>query len=229
MNVTAIIPARGGSKRLPGKNLADCAGKPLLYWSIKAAQESKTINRVVVSSDSEQILDLARVYGAETVLRPEAISGDSARIEDALTHALGDDRPGYVVTVQPTCPMRPQRLIDACVLALQNHPRCNSVVTVRSVGVTWWQQTGETSTEWEWVNQFGRRVIPQSQHWELHHPRFAEDGSVFVTRTQALLSKNDRRAGPVLPYVTDGCVDVDTAADLLAAEAQIRAREAVPA
>lgn len=230
MNVLAVIPARGGSKRLPGKNLADCAGKPMLYWSIKAAHESGFVNRVVVSSDSEQILDLARVYGAEAVLRPDSISGDDARIEEALFHALGQNliHPDLVVTLQPTCPDRKPGLINACVMALADHPRCNSVLTVRSVGVTWWQQTGE-SDEWEWVSQFGRRIIPQSQHWELHHQRYAEDGSVFVTRTHALLSRNDRRATPVLPYVTAGCVDVDTASDLAAAAAQLRAREAVSA
>lgn len=231
MNVTAIIPARGGSKRLPGKNLADCGGKPLLYWSIKAAQESKTVDRIIVSSDSEQILDLARVYGAEAVKRPAAISGDTARIEDALLHVLNqsDTMPEYVVTLQPTCPVRRPGFVDSCLLELKNHPRCNSLMTVRKVGITWWREVPYDRTEWDWVNQFGRRVIPQSQHWEAQHERYAEDGSVFVTRTTALLKTADRRAGPVWPYVTAGCVDIDTPADLLAADAQLRAREAVPA
>lgn len=231
MTVTAIIPARGGSRRLPGKNLADCAGKPLLYWSVKAAQESKTVNRIVVSSDSEQILDLARVYGAEAVKRPASISGDTARIEDALLHVVNqnDTLPDVVVTLQPTCPVRRPGLIDTCVQALKDHPRHSSVLTVRKVGITWWKQAPFDSVEWDWVNQFGGRVIPQSQQWDIHHERYAEDGSVFVTRTAALIRTGDRRVGPVWPYVTAGCVDIDTAADLEAASAQLRAREAVPA
>lgn len=231
MNVWAIVPARGGSKRLPSKNMADCNGKPLLYWSIKAAQESKTVTRIVVSSDSEQILDLARVYGAETVKRPDSISGDAARIEDALMHVVNQTTtlPDLVVTLQPTCPARHRDLIDRCVYALKDHPRHNSVLTVRSVGITWFRQAPFDSVEWEWTNQFGGRLIPQSQQWDIHHERYAEDGAVFVTRTAALLRTSDRRTGPVWPYVTAGCVDIDTGADLEAAAAQLRAREAVPA
>ncbi len=238
MNVLAIVPARGGSKRIPNKNIADCGGKPLIYWSIKSAQESKTVSRVVVSSDSEQILDMARVYGAEAVKRPASISGDTTRIEDSLLHVINEGMdwnhaqesiPEMVVTLQPTCPVRRPGLIDSCVFALKDHPRHNSLLTVRSVGITWWRQAGFDSMEWEWVNQFERRVIPQSQQWDLHHERFAEDGSVFGSRTSALLKTADRRTGPVWPYVTTGCVDIDTGADLEAASAQLRAREAVSA
>ena len=89
-NCVAIIPARGGSKGIPGKNTILVAGKPLLAWSIEHALRSAEIHSVWVTSDSPEILDIANTYGARTILRPADISGDKATSEEAWIHALNE-------------------------------------------------------------------------------------------------------------------------------------------
>ena len=88
MNKTflAIIPARGGSKRLPRKNLLDLCGKPLIAWSIEAALKSKYISKVIVSSDDEEILNIAKEYKADFIKRPDELASDTATTFDALKH-----------------------------------------------------------------------------------------------------------------------------------------------
>ena len=91
MNVACIIPARGGSKGIPNKNIYDFAGKPLIYWSIKQALASSMINcDVYVSSDSDEILDLSEQFGAHPIQRPDDLSTDFATSESALIHAQNE-------------------------------------------------------------------------------------------------------------------------------------------
>ena len=85
----AIIPARGGSKRLPKKNIIDLAGQPLIAWSIKAAIKSKYIDKTIVTTDSDEILEVARKYGAEVPFkRPDYLSSDTAIREDVIRHTI---------------------------------------------------------------------------------------------------------------------------------------------
>jgi CMP-N-acetylneuraminic acid synthetase len=116
--VLAVIPARGGSKGIPGKNLALLGGRPLIAWSIEAAKKSRHITRVLVSTDSEDIADAARDLGAEVpFLRPARIAGDRAEIGHAFGHVFSRlARRGYVPDVEvhlyPTHPFRNPRLVD---------------------------------------------------------------------------------------------------------------------
>ena len=86
--VLAIIPARGGSKGLPGKNIIDVAGKPLIAWTIEAAVNAKYVTKTVVSSDDQDILDIALNFGAEIINRPANISSDEASSESLVKHAI---------------------------------------------------------------------------------------------------------------------------------------------
>ena len=88
MNIVTIIPARGGSKGIPKKNIIDFCGKPLLAWSIKQALESNSVNEVFVSSDDDIILEEAKNYGAKTIKRPAELATGTAKSEDTLLHAL---------------------------------------------------------------------------------------------------------------------------------------------
>jgi len=114
----AIIPARSGSKRLPGKNTMKLAGKPLIAWTIQAAIESKYIDRVVVSTDSDQIANLSKKHGADVpYLRPEILARDESPTIDAVLHMLNYlEKRGefydYVVLLQPTSPLRNARDIN---------------------------------------------------------------------------------------------------------------------
>lgn len=115
--VLAIIPARGGSKRLPRKNVLDLAGKPLVAWTIEAGLRSKYVDRVVVSSDDNEILKISRHFGASVIQRPDILASDTATSFNAIKHAI--DHIGgeydYIVLLQPTSPFRNEKHIDEAV------------------------------------------------------------------------------------------------------------------
>lgn len=119
--ILAIIPARGGSKGLPGKNSLFFCGKPLLAWSIEQALKSKYIDQVLVSTDSKKIAAIARKFGAEVpFLRPRAISGSSAKTIDAVFHAVDalknkDRHFDHIILLQPTSPLRSEKDIDQAI------------------------------------------------------------------------------------------------------------------
>ncbi len=124
MSVVAIIPARGGSKGIPRKNLADLHGDPLLAYSIKAAQRARLVDHIVVSTDDEEIAELSRSLGCMVPgLRPQQISGDTSTINEAMNHALTElgkmgVSPKVVIVLYPTSPFRSDGLIDCLVQKL---------------------------------------------------------------------------------------------------------------
>jgi len=110
-----IIPARGGSKGIPRKNIKMLAGKPLIAWSIAAAQESKLLDRFVVSTEDAEITAVARKYGAEVLDRPKGLASDTASTLSVLQHILGIIDAENIVLLQPTSPVREKGLIDKCI------------------------------------------------------------------------------------------------------------------
>lgn len=134
--ILAIITARGGSKGLPGKNIRPLLGKPILGWTVEAAKAARHVDRVVVSSDSEEILAVARRFGADTpFVRPTALAGDLAQQEDAVLHAMdeveeSDGRYDHVLLLAPTNPLRDANEIDAVAEAFAEHPLAKAMMTV---------------------------------------------------------------------------------------------------
>lgn len=112
--VLAIIPARGGSKGLPRKNIIELAGKPLIAWTIEACLNSKYITKTIVSSDDDEILTVSRKYGADTIKRPIELASDVSPSEPIIEHTLEglEERFEYVVFLQPTSPLRGSEDID---------------------------------------------------------------------------------------------------------------------
>lgn len=130
--VLAVIAARGGSKGLPGKNLADAGGKPVIAWSIESAKQSRYIDRLILSSDDSNIIGVAESWGCEApFVRPKELAGDTARIEDALIHALDalEEQYDYLVLLQATSPLRAAEDIDSCLELCRTTgaPACVSV------------------------------------------------------------------------------------------------------
>ena len=118
-----VICARGGSKGLPDKNILDLGGKPLIAWTVAAAQGATRLDRTIVSTDSPRIADAARAHGADVpFLRPPELASDTAKITDALIHAVETLGGGYdvVVLLQATSPFRTSTDIDATVAALRD-------------------------------------------------------------------------------------------------------------
>ena len=121
----AVIPARGGSKRLPRKNVLDLAGKPLIAWTIQEALNCKYIDQVIVSTDDKEISDISKEYGADVpFFRPSELATDEAKTVDVVLHLLDElekvgERYDYIILLQPTSPLRTAQNIDESVELLQ--------------------------------------------------------------------------------------------------------------
>lgn len=113
--IVGIIPARGGSKGIPRKNLREIAGKPLIVWSIEAAKDSKLLDAFFVSTEDEEIAKVAKKYGAKVIDRPEELATDDAKMMDVLKHALETTKADAIVLLQPTSPVREKGLVDKCI------------------------------------------------------------------------------------------------------------------
>lgn len=149
-SVLGLVPARGGSKRLPGKNLKDLCGKPLIHWTIEEARKSRYIDTVAVTTEDQSIVD--SVKGVHIIDRPQDMAGDKSSVYDAIFHALDDLPPfDWVCLLQPTSPLRIADDIDCCIATAhsQNSPSCISTTYGRpdangAVYVAWTSWLRET-------------------------------------------------------------------------------------
>jgi len=117
--ILGVIPARGGSKSIPRKNIKIISGKPLIAWSIEAALQSQLLDRFVVSTDDPEIAEVSSKYGAEIIRRPEELATDEAGTLSVLQHVLTVIKADTIVLLQPTSPVRSEGLIDACISKFQ--------------------------------------------------------------------------------------------------------------
>ena len=128
-SILAIVPARGGSKGIPGKNIIDVCGKPLLAYSIEAASKCPLVDEVIVSSDDQRILEVARAFGARDLLRPPEMATDGATSDLVIFHCLEVlEKEGkhfdHILFLQPTSPLRgPERVSEALELYLEKKPQ----------------------------------------------------------------------------------------------------------
>ncbi|HDZ33955.1 MAG TPA: acylneuraminate cytidylyltransferase family protein [Pseudoalteromonas sp.] len=128
--VLAIIPARGGSKRLPRKNILPLIGKPLIAWTIEAGLGCKYIDKVIVSSDDDEILKISQNFGADIIKRPEKLASDTSSSFDALKHTIESiDRYDYIILLQATSPLRHYKHIDEAI-ELLIEKNANAIVSV---------------------------------------------------------------------------------------------------
>jgi len=110
-----VIPARGGSKGIPRKNIKPIAGKPLIAWSIQAAKSSRLLDDFVVSTDDARIAAIAKKYGAKVINRPRRLATDTATTVSVLQHVLSEMKADNIILLQPTSPVRDPGLIDRCI------------------------------------------------------------------------------------------------------------------
>lgn len=156
--VLAVIPARGGSKGLPRKNILPLAGKPLIAYSIQAALASSLITRVVVSTDDEEIAEISRACGAEVpFMRPAELAGDRAKVSDAINHILRglEEYEGYkprvLATLYPTHPFRTPELLDE--LVQRNLGGCRVVSTVVKMNNCGSKYICRNSDKWSFLKE----------------------------------------------------------------------------
>ena len=135
MRAVAIIPARGGSKGVPHKNIKSVGGLPLIANSIFFAKKSKNIERVIVSTDNEKISEVAKAYGAEVIVRPEELSQDDSSVEGCLKHAveaLNYDESFGVVLLQPTSPIRKHETLNSMLELFKTNQRTTITITKKT-------------------------------------------------------------------------------------------------
>jgi CMP-N,N'-diacetyllegionaminic acid synthase len=135
-HIVGVVPARGGSKGLPGKNIRPLLGKPLLAWTLEQARSSRYLDRVFVSTDSPEIQKVAQLYGGDVpVLRPATLAVDTTSTIDVLLHVLNyledqGDHYDYLALLEPTSPLREAADIDRGVEQLVDHPQAKALVSV---------------------------------------------------------------------------------------------------
>jgi CMP-N,N'-diacetyllegionaminic acid synthase len=198
--IIAIIPARGGSKGIPGKNLIPINGKPLIEWSINHALSSSLIDEVWVSSDSQEILKFSESIGAKTITRPLEISGDSASSESAWIDAIMqiqtmDKNIGLVVGMQATSPIRNKKDIDNAI-AQYRKEKLNSLFSGNILDdMNYWSiNNGNNlySVNYDYQNRKRRQELQE---------KFLENGSFYLFTPEGMLSNNNRLHGKIGCYL----------------------------
>ncbi len=207
--ILALIPARGGSKGIPRKNLIPLLGKPLIAYSIEQSLASKLITRTIVSTDDAEIADISRCYGAEVpFLRPDEFARDQSLDLEVFKHALewlrdqDDYLPDLVVHLRPTGPVRRVELIDAAIELMVAHPEADALRSVSTPPVTpykMWRVSGgylEPLLHVEGLDEpycMPRQSLPQV---------FWQNGYVDIIRPATILEKGRMAGDTILPFVT---------------------------
>jgi N-acylneuraminate cytidylyltransferase len=210
-----LIPARGGSKRIPNKNTYLLAGKPLIAHSIEHAKMSHLVSRIVVSTDDEQISRVSKKYGAEVITRPKHLANESASSESALLHALNylkeveNYTPDLVVFLQCTSPVRNEYDIDNAI-TLFFEKNADSLFSACK------------NDKLIWAANANGHLIPLNYDYKARkreqdmEAQYQENGSIYIFRPSILVNLNNRLGGKIVAYEMDywSSFQIDTLADV---------------
>lgn len=225
MTCIAIIPARGGSKGIPNKNLAEVNGQSLVTRAIDSAIQSRAVDFVIVSSDDRDILEAAKVAGAIAIERPADLATDTAAIEDAIKHALKNfseshPTPTTLVLLQPTSPLRHSSTISDAVRLFTENGSLGSVYGVVEAE----HHPYKTFIATEAGLQPVRNVEDLSRSRQELPKAFRQSGSIYVVGVQDFLANNSLHVSPLrwIEVSPEEAIDIDTPADLEAARQAAR-------
>jgi len=212
----AIITARGKSKGLPRKNIVDLAGKPLIAWTIEAALNAKYIEKIVVSSDDDEILDISKKYGADVIKRPDNLASDAATSESAIKHAIDflkstGEEFDIVVLLQPTSPLRDSKDIDKAFETMSNSgatavismyefdSKILKAFTKKSNGFL----QGVSNNEYPFIR---RQDLPVT---------YMGNGAIYIIMVSEFMKKMSFLTDRTAPYIMDvsKSLDIDTFSD----------------
>ncbi|WP_081729211.1 cytidylyltransferase domain-containing protein [Pseudomonas sp. URMO17WK12:I4] len=210
--ILGLITARGGSKGIPRKNVIDVGGKPLIAWTIEAAKESKLLDRVVLSSDDDEIIQVARLLGCEVPFKRDSwLSGDAASSADVVADCL-QRIPGYdyIVLLQPTSPLRSTEDIDSAIKTCidKKAPACVSVCE------------SEESPYWMYTLQGGGVMVPVINNGYLRRqelpPVYVLNGALYVADVQWFARARGFMSSGTVAYCMPRCrsIDIDVIGDL---------------
>lgn len=220
-NIIALIPARGGSKSIPKKNIIDVGGFPLIAYSIAAAKMSQHISRVIVSTDSQEIAEAAKKYGAEVpFMRPAEFATDTAIDLDVVKHALGwleeheQYKPEYVVFLRPTTPLRDPGVIDQAIETLLSHPEASSLRSGHEIRESPYKLFGKGG-------DFFVGLFPQDPRPEYYNlprqsfpPVYQPDGYVDIWRWQTVMEEGRLHGEKILACIVPDVGELDKLQDL---------------
>ncbi len=181
MKIVSLIPARKGSKGIPNKNLVDLCGKPLIYYAIQASKQS-LVKETWVSSDSDEILNISKNFGAKTIKRPVEFSDDNATSESALIHFAENINFDILVFIQCTAPLIKFQDINEGIKKIK---KFDSVVSVSETHQMFWDTNGPLYD----INNRARRQDSKK--------RYIETGSFFITSKKNLIKSKNRLSGNI--------------------------------
>jgi len=222
----AIIPARGGSKGLPGKNVRVIAGKPLIAWSIEQALDCGAIDCVHVSTDDSEIAEVARQYGADVpYLRPIELAQDITPTEPVLAYALDwyegkGLRFDAIVLLQPTSPLRLPGTLATAIRAFEGSG-AQSLLGVCENHHFFWRNLANAKALYDYQNRPRRQDIRPENCW------YRENGSIYITRTSAFRKYVNRLCDPIHIHVMceEEGWEIDSMADFTIVETLMRLRQ----
>jgi len=227
MKIVAIIPARGGSRGIPNKNIQLLGQKPLLAYAIEAAFGADVADEIFVSTDSEKIAAVARDFGARIIIRPEEISDDTASTESVLIHALEviekeeASSPDFILTLAPTSPLRSAKTIgDFVSHYLSLADQYDAMVSLTEDRGDYWIKDGKSKF---------RRLFPQApRRRQERNPLYLENSAIYITKTQALLKTKSILGERCTGFIIDDleAVDINKPIDLEWAEFILKKPEA---
>ncbi len=225
MEVVAVIPARGGSVGLPGKNIRPLLGVPLVVRAIQTALQAKSVNEVFVTSNDEEILKLSHEAGASVIRRPDALSNSTASSESALLHALeylqeqGKALPDYLVFLQCTSAFTRPEDIDLVVENMVSKGAKAALSVVEDHGFIW--QEGEDGFAQGITHDHSK---PRQRRQDMK-PRYRENGAIYAMHVSSFLEKKERFCGPVVMVPVEGpTVEIDSQEDWDVVEAFLNAK-----
>ena len=220
-----IIPARGGSKGLPGKNIKELCGKPLIAWSIESGLKSKYLDEVMVTTDSKDIANIAKQYGASVpFLRPDVLASDTATSFDAIKHTIEfyknefDKEFDYIVLIEPTSPLREARDIDIAIEQLFNS-NADSIV-----GICKTEDQNPAflvfKNEKDFISGYENHDMKILRRQDIKDVYFFE-GTIYISKTDVLLNKktfyHENTIGYVVPKYKS--LEIDDIDDFIMVEA----------
>lgn len=218
--VLVIIPVKERSTRLPGKNLKDLCGKPMMAYPILAAKAARGVDRVVVTTESENIKKIAERYGAEVpFLRPQALTEDAVTSQEVVVHTLDELKlqgyePDYILLLYPTSPLlSTKRIEEAIALAIEKN--ADSVISGYYDKGHYWLQEGDA-----WTRLYPTELV-NSQYQK---PLFVENGAIYMTHSTIVRKQMVADRAQVLLMEADENVDVDYPADFEKVERILKER-----
>jgi len=219
MKVLGIITVRGGSKAIPDKNIAVVGGKPLLAWTVIAARKSAKIDRIIVTTDSPKIAEVAKEFGAEVpFLRPSDLAKDDTPSIDPIIHAVKwlfvqeDYQPDYVMCLQPTSLFRTADDIDSAINLAQEKKAAAVVSVVLPEHNPYWMKSISSDGR---LQNFLPGKIQFTRRQDLP-PTFALNGAIYLVKREILIQENTLNPENSYPYVMppERSLDIDSPWDL---------------